>query len=90
MSDAGRAATERVLAEALGDVPATLREPCRRLASADGERLRAGLVLAVAGLAWPGTSRRTATAAAAVELAHLATGAAWRDQRIERSVPIPY
>ncbi|MGW4947703.1 polyprenyl synthetase family protein [Actinoplanes sp. NPDC004185] len=72
MSADGLAAAEAVLTEALDDVPASLREPCRRLARAGGERLRAGLLLAVAGRAWPGTSRRTAVAAAAVELLHLA------------------
>ena len=69
---AGLALTEAVLTEALDGVPGSLREPCRRIACG-GNRLRAGLVLAVAGRAWPGTSRRTATAAAAVELLHLAT-----------------
>jgi heptaprenyl diphosphate synthase len=73
MNAEGLAATEAVLTEALDGVPASLREPCRRIARAGGERLRAGLLLAVAGRAWPGTSRRTATAAAAVELLHLAT-----------------
>jgi heptaprenyl diphosphate synthase len=72
MTGDGLAATEAVLTGALDDVPGPLREPCRRLADAGGERLRAGLVLAVAGRAWPGTSHRTATAAAAVELLHLA------------------
>jgi heptaprenyl diphosphate synthase len=73
MTGDGQAATEAVLTEALDGVPGSLREQCRRLVAADGKRLRAGLVLAVAGRAWPGTSRRTATAAAAVELLHLAT-----------------
>ncbi|GAA3952286.1 polyprenyl synthetase family protein [Actinoplanes auranticolor] len=72
MSADGLAAVETVLTGALDSVPASLREPCRRIAHAGGARLRAGLVLAVAGRAWPGTSRRTATAAAAVELLHLA------------------
>jgi geranylgeranyl pyrophosphate synthase len=73
MTDAGLAATEAVLTETLDGVPESLREPCRRTAGAAGERVRAGLVLAVAGRAWPGTSHRTATAAAAIELLHLAT-----------------
>jgi geranylgeranyl pyrophosphate synthase len=72
MTDDGLAATETVLTEALDGVPGPLREPCRRVASAGGDRLPARLVLAVAGRAWPGTSRRTATAAASVELLHLA------------------
>ncbi|GAA3351979.1 polyprenyl synthetase family protein [Amorphoplanes nipponensis] len=72
MSDDGLAAAEAMLTGALDGAPEPLREPCRRLAEADGERLRARLVLAVAGQAWPGASRRTATAAAAVELLHLA------------------
>jgi geranylgeranyl pyrophosphate synthase len=73
MSADGRAAADAVLTQAWGTVPASLREPCLRMASAAGERLPGGLVLAVAGRAWPGTSRRTATAAAAVELLQLGT-----------------
>jgi heptaprenyl diphosphate synthase len=72
MTADGLAATEELLIDALDGIPGSLREPCRRIAAA-GNRLCAGLVLAVAGRAWPGTSRRTATAAAAIELLHLAT-----------------
>ena len=90
MSDDGRSATEAVLTEALDGVPASLREPCRRIALAGGARLPAGLLLAVAGRAWPGTSRRTATAAAAVELLHLATlvhGDLLHDAVVRHGVP---
>jgi geranylgeranyl pyrophosphate synthase len=86
MTDAGLAATEAVLTEALDGVPESLREPCRRTAAAAGERLRAGLVLAVAGRAWPGTSQRTATAAAAIELLHLAA-LVQDDAPLRESVP---
>jgi geranylgeranyl pyrophosphate synthase len=61
-------AVDAVLVAALGDVPAALRDPCRRIALAGGKRLRAGLVLAVADGA-----DRAVPAAAAVELLHLAT-----------------
>ena len=69
----GHAAIEAVLTGALDGMPAALWEPSRRIVAAAGERLRAGLVLAVAGRAWPGTSRRTAAAAVAVELLHFAS-----------------
>ena len=72
MSEDGHAAVEAVLTATLDSLPGTLREPARRIVAADGNRWRAGLLLAVAGRAWPGTSRRAATAAAAVELLHLA------------------
>jgi hypothetical protein len=73
MTGDGLADVEKELTRALDGLPGALREPCRRIAAAGGHRLRAGLVLAVAGRAWPGTSRRTAVAAASVELLHLAT-----------------
>ncbi len=71
---------DEVLAGALDGVPASLRDPCRRVALAGGKRLRAGLVLAVsndssaAAVTAAGESpAATVTAAAAVELLHLAT-----------------
>ena len=72
---------DAVVAAALDGVPASLREPCRRVALAGGKRLRAGLVLAAngdsraaagAGRSWA-PSPPAVTAAAAVELLHLAT-----------------
>ncbi|MFI7545357.1 polyprenyl synthetase family protein [Actinoplanes sp. NPDC049599] len=86
MTDDGLAVTEAILTEALDSVPESLREPCRRIVAAEHQRLRAGLVLAVAGRAWPGTSRRTARAAAAVELLHLGT-AVHDDARLLQGVP---
>lgn len=65
---ASNAAVEAALAAVLDSAPPSLREPCHRLVRAGGKRLRAGLVLAIAG-DHPGS----ATAAAAVELLHLAT-----------------
>jgi octaprenyl-diphosphate synthase len=62
-----------VISEALEQLPGSLREPGRRIASEQSNRLRSDVLLAVAGRAWPGTARRTAEAAAAVELLHLAT-----------------
>ncbi|MEV4704407.1 polyprenyl synthetase family protein [Actinoplanes sp. NPDC049316] len=62
------AAVERTLAGAFDDLPGPLAGPCRRLALAGGKRLRASLVLTVAGGA-----AAAVPAAAAVELLHLAT-----------------
>lgn len=64
-------AIDAVLAGALDGSPASLREPCLRIALAGGKRLRAALVLAAAGRGEP--SSRAVSAAAAVELLHLAT-----------------
>ncbi len=65
-------AVDAVLAGALDGVPASLREPCHRVALAGGKRLRAGLVLAAATVAGEHPPAAV-TAAAAVELLHLAT-----------------
>jgi len=62
------AAVERELAAAFDDLPGTLATPCRRLALAGGKRLRARLVLTVAG-----PVPAAVPAATAVELLHLAT-----------------
>ncbi len=62
-------AVDAVLAEVLEGVPVSLREPCRRVALAGGKRLRASLVLATADR----SHVAAVTAAAAVELLHLAT-----------------
>lgn len=62
------AAVERSVAGAFDGLPGTLAAPCRRLASAGGKRLRASLVLTVAGPA-----PAAVNAATAVELLHLAT-----------------
>ncbi|WP_199509346.1 polyprenyl synthetase family protein [Nucisporomicrobium flavum] len=64
----GPAAVERMLAQAFDGLPASLAGPCRRLALAGGKRLRASLVLTVAG-----DAAAAVPAAAAVELLHLAT-----------------
>ncbi len=75
MTGIAAGAVDQMLAVALDDAPAALRDPCRRVALAGGKRLRARLVLAAAGTPAPAPDRVEAatTAAAAVELLHLAT-----------------
>src|SRR5437868_3487341 len=53
--------------------PTNLGEGARRLIEAGGKRLRPALVIACARLGTPKTNQRTITAAAAVELLHLAS-----------------
>jgi heptaprenyl diphosphate synthase len=61
-------AVDELMFAALDSAPPSLRDPCRRLAGAGGKRLRAQLLLAAAD-----GHPSAATAAAAVELLHLAT-----------------